>query len=362
MEMEVYLDNELSPRPPDEVINFMRPYFNLRGYGSPTVPHRLGLEAYELVQSVLDRMRAELRASEGDFTIVGSGTEANNLAILGLKKRGRVIISSIEHRSVLDTAYKLRELGCDVREVEVDEEGHIKLDSLESQISRDTLLVSIQAVNQEVGSIQDIRAIADIVHDKGSLFHVDACDALGKLDLDLRWVDMASLSGSKIYGPRGVGFLYVKEEIELTPLMKGSPGLQNLTPVSINIPALAGFLKAFDIFGKSDRWINVKKFKDRLSEFLRDLKGVIINSPEEAIDVVNFSVSHGAGRVIIEASNRGLYISQGTNEDVSYVLKAMGRDAPIAKNSLMLKLHPYISYKEIEVTINILSDILGRNP
>lgn len=104
----------------------------------------------------------------------------------------------------------------------------------------------------------------------------------------------------------------------------------------------------------------LKKFKDKLLEFLRGIKGIVINSPEEAIDVVNFSVSQGAGRVIIEASNRGLYISQGTNEDVSYVLKAMGRDLSIAKNSLMLKLHPYISYREIETTINILSDILGK--
>ena len=357
--MEVYLDNELSPRPPDSVVDFIRPYFNEIAFGSPKVPHKLGLEAFEFIEEVLDLLGRKLN-SDGDFTILGSGTEANNLAILGLAReyrRGNIVVSEIEHRSILDTALSLQEMGFEIRMVPVDDKGHVRLEKLEELVDKDTILVGIQLVNQETGSIQDLRAVSDVVRDRGITLHVDACDALGRLPLDLREVDMLSLSGSKIYGPRGTGFLYVKQELDLKPMMSGSSGIQALTPVDINIPALAGFYKAFQLFGEPDVWRDVKAKRDRIAEELLNL-GVTLNSPEEAIDVVNFSLGGGAGAFIMEASSRGIYLSQGTSEPVSHVLMAMGRERSLAENSLMIKLHPYITEEEVDFIIEVVSELI----
>ncbi|MDK2371854.1 MAG: aminotransferase class V-fold PLP-dependent enzyme [Candidatus Korarchaeota archaeon] len=358
--MRVYLDNELSPRPPDEVVEFLIPFFNKKAYGSPKVPHGPGLEAYQFIQEVLEYLSSLLN-SDGDFTIVGSGTEANNLALRGiikfLGKRGNLVTSSVEHRSVLGLLEDLSQV-LEVRTAPVDEDGHVRVEELERLIDRETILVSVQMVNQETGAIHDLDAISDITRDKGVLLHVDACDALGRVLIDLSKVDLLSISGSKIYGPRGVGLLYVREDLDLEPIMSGSAGIQLLTPVDVNIPALAGFHKALQLFGSPEKWEEVKRMRDRIS---RELEGtdVVMNSPPDSVDTINFSVREGAGALILEASSRGLYMSQGTSEPVSYVLTAMGRTKELAANSLMLKLHPYMKWREVDFTIEVLSDLLG---
>ncbi len=357
--MRVYLDNELSPRPPDEVVEFLTPFFNRRAYGSPKVPHEPGLEAYQFIEEVLDYLGSALN-SEGDFTVVGSGTEANNLALRGiirhLGRKGNLVTSSVEHRSVLGPLEDLSQV-LEIRRAPVDEDGHVRIDELERLIDKDTLLVSVQMVNQETGAIHDIDAISDITSEKGVLLHVDACDALGRLPIDLSKVDLLSLSGSKIYGPKGTGFLYVREDLDLEPIMSGSTGIQLLTPVDVNIPSLAGFYRAFQMFGSPDKWKEVKKMRDRISEELEGFD-VVMNSPADSVDTVNFSVRKEAGHLIIEASSRGLYLSQGTSDPVSYVLTAMGRSKELASNSLMLKLHPYMEWEEVDFTIEVLSELL----
>lgn len=357
--MRVYLDNELSPRPPDEVVEFLTPFFNKKAYGSPKVPHEPGLEAYQFIQEVLDHLNSLLK-SEGEFTIVGSGTEANNLALRGtvryLGRKGNLVVSSVEHRSVLGPLEDLSQV-IEVRRAPVDESGHIKVEELEGLIDGETILVSVQMVNQETGAIHDLNAISDITRDKGVLLHVDACDALGRLSIDLSKVDLLSLSGSKIYGPRGVGFLYVREDLDLKPIMAGSSGIQLLTPVDVNVPALAGFYRALQLFGSPEKWEEVKRMRDRISQELESMD-VVMNSPPDSVDTINFSVKGGAGALILEASSRGLYLSQGTSEPVSYVLTAMGRPREIAANSLMLRLHPYMSWGEVDFTIEVLSDLL----
>ncbi|GEM_PF-2834087 len=357
--MRVYLDNELSPRPPDEIVEFLTPFFNKKAYGSPKVPHEPGLEAYQFIQEVLEYMGSLLN-SEGDFTIVGSGTEANNLALKGiiryLGRKGNLVTSSVEHRSVFGPLEDLSQV-VGVRIAQVDEDGHVKVEEIEKLMDGETIMVSVQMVNQETGAIHDLDAVSDITRDKGVLLHVDACDALGRLPIDLSKVDLLSLSGSKIYGPRGVGFLYVREDLDLKPIMSGSSGIQLLTPVDVNVPALAGFYKALQLFGSHENWREVKMMRDRISEELEAM-GVVMNSPPDSIDTINFSVNEGAGALILEASSRGLYLSQGTSEPVSYVLTAMGRPRDLAANSLMLKLHPYMRWKEVDFTIEVLSDLL----
>ncbi len=359
VKMRVYLDNELSPRPPDEVVEFLLPFFNKRAYGSPKVPHEPGLEAYQFIEEVLDHLGSMLN-SEGDFTVVGSGTEANNLALMGiirhLGRRGNLVTSSVEHRSVLGPLEDLSRV-LEVRKAPVDEEGHVRVDELERLMDRDTIMVSVQMVNQETGAVHDIDAISDVTRDRGVLLHVDACDALGRLPIDLSKVDLLSLSGSKIYGPRGTGFLYVREDLDLEPIMSGSSGIQLLTPVDVNVPALAGFYRALQMFGSPDKWREVRRMRDGISEELEDLD-VVMNSPADSVDTVNFSVRKEAGSLIIEASSRGLYLSQGTSDPVSYVLTAMGRPRELAANSLMLKLHPYMGWEEVDFTIEVLSELL----
>ncbi len=358
--MRVYLDNELSPRPPDEVVEFLIPFFNKKAYGSPKVPHEPGLEAYQFIQEVLEHLSSLLN-SEGDFTIVGSGTEANNLALRGmiryLGRKGNLVVSSVEHRSVLGPVEDLSQV-IEVRRAPVDENGRVRIEELERLMDGETVMVSIQMVNQETGAIHDIDAISDITREREVILHVDACDALGRLPIDLSKVDLLSLSGTKIYGPRGTGLLYVREDLDLTPIMSGSSGIQLLTPVDVNIPALAGFYRALQLFGSPDKWEEVKRMRDRIANELEGLN-VVMNSPPDSVDTINFSVPEGAGSLILKASSRGLYLSQGTSDPVSYVLTAMGRSSELAANSLMLKLHPYMKWEEVDFTIEVLSDLLG---
>ncbi len=360
MATSVYLDNELAPRPPDEVVDFLRPFFNRKAYGSPKVPHQPGLEAYEFVEEVLDYLSSHFR-SDGDLTIVGSGTEANNLAIWSILespgRRGNVVVSSVEHESILGMVDRLSSAGIHVRRVPVDREGRVIPEELTRAIDRDTLLVSVQMVNQETGTIQDIDAVSDITREKDVLLHVDACDALGRIPIDLSRVDLLSLSGSKIYGPRGTGILYAREDLDLNPMMSGSPGIQTLTPVDINIPSLAGFYMALRLFGSPEAWREAKRARDEIAEEIGDLVDEM-NSPPDSVDTVNFSLREGAGSLIVEASSRGLYLSQGTSESPSRVLLAMGRSRDLAANSLMLRIHPYIRPDEVELSIEVLTDLL----
>lgn len=253
---EVYFDLENSGYVPDDVVNAMLPYFNKRGYGHPAITHRLGWEALDLIVSTKELVAKTLNlANPENLVFTHSGTEANNLAIQGYlianrnKLRGKkVLVSSIEHLSVIFPAQFVSELlGLEVIKVPVDEEGFVDPEVLKYYVDKDVGLVSIQLVNHEIGTIQNLRDLIEVVRDKNPdvVFHTDASDAYGKVRIDLRDldVDMMTLSSHKIHGPRGVGILYVRDGVKIEPILRGQLSVEKLWPGVELTPLIAGFKK-----------------------------------------------------------------------------------------------------------------------
>ncbi|RLE61978.1 MAG: cysteine desulfurase, partial [Thermoprotei archaeon] len=221
---EVYFDLENSPFVPREVVEAMLPYFNKYGYGNPAITHKPGWEAYDELLQAKEFIARTIGASPEEITFTHSGTEANNLAILGTalkfrKDKRKILISAIEHLSVTFAAeHASKLLGHEVLIVPVDEEGFIDSEVFEAYMSKDVFLVSIQAVNHEIGTIQNIKELVKIARDYNPdiIFHMDAAEAYGRIKFNVKdlGVDLVTLSSSKIHGPKGVGVLFIRSGID----------------------------------------------------------------------------------------------------------------------------------------------------
>lgn len=223
---------------------------------------------YKATESIASAINCSLN----EIIYTHSGTEANNLAIIGSasssQNRKKILVSSIEHLSVIFPAERLEKYGFKLIRIPVDGEGVVNLNFLSQHVDKETLLVSIAAVNHEIGAVQDMKAIRDIIRDKDEniLIHTDSCDALGKIPLDLKTldVDLASFSSHKAYGPKGVGALYIREGIKLEPIIYGQLSTQKLWPGIENIPGILGFSEAVEILHE-----NFGEYTSRMTD-LRD--------------------------------------------------------------------------------------------
>lgn len=265
LKRQVYLDNENSSQVPKEVVEAMLPYYSERAYGNPTLTHKPGWEAYETIMESAQKIAACLGTQTlEDVNFTPGETEANNLALIGtaqaLKAKGRkIVISETEPLSVLNVAEMLQKQGYTLVKIPVDPEGFVDLQKLGEAVDKETVLVSLSAVNQEIGTIQPLEAAIDAVRDKNpdAIFHTDTTDAYGKIPFDVKAldVDLATVGSYKILGPRGVGALYVKEGINVDRILEGQIGTQRLWPGVENAPLIVGFAKAselaFDNFRKS---------------------------------------------------------------------------------------------------------------
>ncbi|MEM3613653.1 MAG: aminotransferase class V-fold PLP-dependent enzyme, partial [Candidatus Bathyarchaeia archaeon] len=251
LKREVYLDIENSSIVPTEVVEAMLPYFNQRAYGNPTLTHKPGWEAFEAIMESAQKIAGFMgckNLEEVNFT--PGETEANNLALLGatLQMRGKgkkIVISEVEPLSIMHVAEMLTRFGFTVTKIPVDGEGLVNLEKLKEAVDGETVLVSLSAVNHEIGTIQPIREAREIVKDKNpnAIFHTDASDAYGKIQFNVQdlGVDMATISSYKILGPRGIGALYVREGINIERILEGQIGTQKLWPGVENTPLIVGF-------------------------------------------------------------------------------------------------------------------------
>ena len=377
---EVYLDSENSglifPEALEEMVKTYRDY----GYGHPSITHRKGWEAYEIIHKATDKLMRLLGVEEGEVTYTHGGTEANNLAIRGLaqyaKGRRKIVYSSIEHLSVKFPAERLQKEGFKVAEIPVDKEGFVDIDALRREIDKETLLVSIAWVNHELGTIQDLRSIVETVKDKDSevYIHTDACDALGRFKLDFRKVDvdLASFSSHKVYGPKGVGMLYCKPEVKIHPIIYGQLSTQELWPGVENVPAIAGLYKSLENIERNfENYIdNMRRLRDKLiNNVLTSVKDSILNGPvgdRRAVDNVNISFLGCEGEALtVELSLRGVYVSSAsacTSRTLipSHVLIAIGRDYEAAHGSLLMKITPMHSDRDIEYTVEQILEAVDR--
>ncbi len=383
-EREVYLDLENGGVVPEEVLRVMEEYYRVRGYGHPSITNKPGWEAYEVIYETKE-MLAKYLGGEGyeNFVFTHSGTEANNLALMGvlrkLKARGKkVVTSAIEHLSVIFPLERVaEELGMKVMRVPVDSEGFVDPEILKYYLSKDVVLVSIQLVNHEIGTVQNLKELVKTVKDVNPnvIFHTDACDALGRLKIDLRElnVDLATFSSHKVYGPRGVGVLYVSSGIELEPVMYGQLSTEKLWPGVENVQAIAGFRKALELaFNDFEgNMSKVRRLRDRLWEGIRDrVDHILLNGPKDfsrrAPDNLNVSFLFVEGEALtVELSLRGVYVSSGSActsrvLEPSHVLLAIGRKHEEAHGSILFKVWRYHSDDDIDYVVEQIPEAVRR--
>ena len=379
---EVYLDNENSSIVPQEVVDAMLPYWNKKSYGNPTLTHKPGWEAFETLMGCFQKIGKYMGAKNlEEITFTPGETEANNLAILGScfaqKAKGKkIVISEIEPINVLQVAEMMDKFGYSTTKIPVDHEGFINLEKLKEAIDDETILVSISAVNNELGTIQPLKAAVDIVKAKNphALFHTDASDAYGRIPLNVQNlnVDIATVSSFKIQGPRGMGAIYLKEGVNLERILEGPIGTQKLWPGVENTPLIVGFTKASELaFENFDANVTkMRLLRDKLVDgIFAELTDLRFNGPKaekRSPDNANISILRAEGEALtIELSLKGVYVSSGSAcsrrlLQPSHVLIAIGRIFEEAHGSILMKTTRSQTEEDIAYVIEVLPTAVNR--
>lgn len=365
--MEVYLDNSattpLCKTAKEKIISAMDEV-----WGNPSSLHEKGIEASNLLSTARRTLSKILSCDEKEIYFTSGGTESNNIAILGavnaMKRKGnKIITTSIEHPSVKSVYEKLSINGYDVVFLPVDKTGKIDLQVLEKEIDEKTVLISVMAVNNEVGSIQPVEEIAKIIRRKGSpaLFHIDAVQAFGKIILNARKLgaDLISVSSHKIHGPKGVGALYIKNGVKITPTYIGGSQERDIRPGTEPMLAIAGFLGAMEELKIKESLQNVTEIRNYFVEKLKKIDGVILNSDEDALPyIVNFALSGIPSETVLNfLSDMEIYVSSGSacaKGHKSYVLKAMGIDDKIIDSSLRISFSRFTTKIQLDYCLQAI--------
>lgn len=379
MERKIYLDNASTTYVSNEVLNEMIPCFNSL-YGNAGSLHSFGRDSMAIVDRARDRIKDAINASKSnEIYFTSGGTEADNWAILGVaranaNKGKHIITSQIEHHAVLHACEQLEREGFEVTYLPVDSYGLVKLPELLHAIRKDTTLISIMAVNNEVGTIQNIKAIAKIAHEYGILFHTDAVQALGHVKIDVQdmEIDLMSMSAHKIHGPKGVGALYVKNGVRIDPITYGGTSQERgKRSGTENVAGIAGFGKAVEIANKN-YIINNKKLRTIRDYFLEKLTERVdyfqINGhPQQKSNaILNISFYGIEGESILMLLDlAGIAVSTSsacTSKSLlpSHVLKAMGIEDEIAQGSIRISFGTNISKSDVDHVINEIENVVAK--
>lgn len=348
----------------------MQPYFT-KIFGNPSSPHALGETAQKAMQDARSKLADGIGAKPWEIVFTSGGTEANNLAIQGITKaksvKKKIIISAIEHSSVLEPAELLKNQGYNVVIIPVRREGIVNYDVLENEIDADTLLVSIMHVNNEIGTIQNIARIGVLCHTKGAYFHTDAVQSFGKLPIDVKRlkIDLMSASAHKIGGPKGIGLLYMREDIHLQPMIIGGNQERGIRGGTENVAGIIGFAKANEITKKLPV-AKVQASRDKLLHELEKLRGIPNSSSENCIyttinihfpdvdaDLLVMKLSH----LGVHCSTRSACLSKQKKEN--RILGALGLSKAAQKSSLRLTLHTPLTAHEQKQAVRAFQTALS---
>jgi cysteine desulfurase len=378
--MVVYLDNASTTRLHDKVIEAMMPYMSIK-YGNPSSLHSLGREAKRALDDARESIKDAINLNaNAKVVFTASATEANNLALKGiayaLKGKGKsIIVSSIEHESILEPCKALEHEGFKVTYIPVDSNAIVSIDAIEYALreNRDTILVSVMLANNEVGSIQPLKYIAEIAHRYNALVHTDAAQALGKIALDAKslCVDLITLSAHKLYGPKGIGALCINSNIPLEPIVHGGGHEYGLRSGTQNIPAVVGFSKVAEM---SREFVDVyssrvKALRDKLERaILESIKYTRLNSTvkDRLPNTTNISFLGINGEdLIIKLDEHGICASTGSacstlKKKESHVLRAMNLSKDARNGSLRLTLGIYNEEHEIDYTVSVLEKVVNE--
>ena len=375
--MEVYLDNSATTRVFPEVAELMTKIM-LEDYGNPSSMHHKGVEAEKYVRDATKTLADLLKAEEKEILFTSGGTESDNIALIGTAmanhRRGRHLITTrIEHPAVLQPMAYLENQGFQVTYLPVDHEGKISLEDLERAIRPDTILVSIMHTNNEIGSVQPIAEAGELIKrmNPQTLFHVDAVQGFGKFRIypAKAHVDMLSVSGHKIHGPKGVGFLYIRKGARVNPIIYGGGQQKGMRSGTENVPGIAGLAKAAELVYRNldqdmDRMYGLR---DMLIEGIGDIEDVRVNGcpgREGAAHIVSLSVRGVRSEVLLHAlEEREIYVSAGSacssnKPQTSATLKAIGVKRELLDSTIRFSFSVFTTAEEIQYTIQALHELI----
>lgn len=373
----IYLDhNATAPINPD-VLKTMLPYFDQK-FGNASSVHSFGREASEAIAKAREQVASLLGAEPANIVFTSGGTESDNFAVKGIayaneKKGKHIITSQIEHHAVLNTCQFLEKRGFEVTYLKVDKYGKVDLDQLRDSIRKDTILVTIMHANNEIGTIQDIDTIGRIASEKGVYFHTDAVQSCGKIPVDVvkSGVTLLSMTAHKIYGPKGVGALYIKKGTRILPLQHGGHHESNRRAGTENVPGIVGLGKACELAQKSmeGNYRKLVDLRDRLqSELVERIDDTIVNghSTDRLPNTLNMCFRYVEGEsMIMMLDMKGVAVSSGSactsgSLDPSHVLLAIGLSHEIAHGSLRFSLGEENTREDMDYVAEVLPEIVQR--
>ncbi|MDO4678287.1 MAG: cysteine desulfurase family protein [Eubacteriales bacterium] len=373
--MEAYLDNSATTRCYEEVKDIVVKTM-LEDYGNPSAMHTKGVQAEQYVKDAASKLARILKVTEKEILFTSGGTESNNLALIGgamaNKRAGNhIITTAVEHAAVARPVEFLKEQGFDVTILPVDEQGVVKLDVLEAALREDTILVSTMYVNNEVGSVMPVEKIAALVHEKSpkALYHVDAIQAFGKFRIYPKkaGIDLLSVSGHKIHGPKGVGFLYISSKAKVQPIILGGGQQNGMRSGTDNVPGIAGLgVAAEKIYTDLDKKVeHLYQLKERMAKGLEELGDVIINGMplrRGAPQILSVSFMGIRSEVLLHTlEEKGIYISAGSacsshKRKASATLTAMGMPASQIECTVRISFSEENTFEEVDYCLDILKE------
>ncbi|MBQ4530199.1 MAG: cysteine desulfurase [Lachnospiraceae bacterium] len=377
--MEAYLDNSATTRCEKEVAELVTKLM-LEDYGNPSSMHLKGVEAEKYIKEAKTRIAKTLKAKEKEIIFTSGGTESDNMALIGVamanKRAGKHIITTeIEHAAIHSTAAYLEEMGFEITKIPVDNNGKIKREALEQALREDTILVSIMHVNNEVGAVEPVEEIAKLIKEKSpkAYFHVDAIQSYGKFKIVPKrmGIDLLSVSGHKIHGPKGIGFLYVNEKVKMNPIIFGGGQQSGMRSGTENVPGIAGLGLACEMAYESfdEKVERLYQLKEEFCEGLLKLEDVKINGifdKTSAPQIVSASFKGIRSEVLLHTlEDRGIYISAGSacssNKPApSKTLLAMKVPKEELEATIRFSFSTHTTKGELDDTLEVLEEVLPK--
>ncbi len=382
---QIYLDNSATTRPFDSVREYMSTIQDLQ-YGNPSSMHMMGVHAENEVRKAKETFADLLKVQTKEIYFTSGGTESDNLALIGCARANKragmhLITTKIEHPAVLEPMKYLESKGYEVTYLDVDASGRVRKEDLAAALREDTILVSIMQVNNEIGSLQDIAELAKVVknHNKTTLFHVDAVQSFGKVRIYPKrmGVDLLSISGHKIHGPKGMGVIYIDEHVKIHPIILGGGQQKGMRSGTENVPGIAGIgLAAQEIYRNFDEVIaNMYQLKSYFIGELLQMEGITVNGlidgaydPESlrltAPHVVSASVTGIRAEVLLHAlEDKGIYVSSGSacasnKPAISATLKAIGVKKELLDSTIRFSFSVETTEEELRETVLVLKELL----
>ncbi len=373
--MIIYFDNAATTKVKEEVFKEMVPYLT-QEYGNPSSIYNIGRKAKKAIEEAREKVAKLIGAEKNDIYFTSCGSESDNTALKGIaynnkNKGNHIITSKIEHHAILESCKQLENQGFEVTYINVNKDGIIDLEELRNAIKENTILISIMFANNEIGTIQPIEEIAKIAKEKSIIFHTDAVQAVGNVPINVKdmGIDMLSLSGHKIYGPKGIGALYVKKGIEFTKFMNGGHQEKNKRAGTENVASIVGLGKACELseIGLKQHIKHLEELRNYYNKEIQNrIEDVKINGTMEKRLPGNSNISFkgiDAGGLLLELDKKGICASSGsacTSGDAkpSHVLTAIGLEPEYIQGALRITIGEFNTKAQIDYLVeNLVEDV-----